>query len=365
MTTPTPPPPEQRTTATVRQDTSYSDARIRTTCLVVLTILAVGAALAYLRPVLVPLLIALLFTYCLKPVIAFQMTRLGLPRGVAIGGAVLVALLVLALAMTLVGLFAAELTANFGDYRRRVNLLSLEAADRLAGFGLKVKAPQVTDETIAALLDWAMGSGLGRIFEPVANALSGVGLVMLFVLFLLVGGSAYPPQAGTLLFEIETRAQKYILQMVGFSIVTGLLVGLSLGVIGVKFAFAFGCVAFVLNFIPTVGPLAATILPLPVVLLDDELSLTGKALAFALPAAIQLTFAVLQPRIQGEGQDLHPVTALAALVFFGSIWGILGAALAVPLTGVIKIVLERTPNTRPIADWMAGRFHGSPPRPPG
>jgi hypothetical protein len=47
-------------------------------------------------------------------------------------------------------------------------------------------------------------------------------------------------------------------------------------------------------------------------------------------------------------------------VFFGSIWGILGAALAVPVTGVIKIILERIPTTRPIADWMAGRFEPLP-----
>jgi AI-2 transport protein TqsA len=120
-----------------------------------------------------------------------------------------------------------------------------------------------------------------------------------------------------------------------------------------------------LNFIPTIGPLIATLLPLPVVLFapESEMGLTQKVLAFALPTGIQLIGAVIQPRVQGGGQDLHPVTTMAALVFFGSIWGILGAALAVPLTGVIKIILERIPNTRPIADWMAGRFttqHGAP-----
>jgi hypothetical protein len=61
---------------------------------------------------------------------------------------------------------------------------------------------------------------------------------------------------------------------------------------------------------------------------------------------------------------------MAALVFFGSIWGILGAALAVPVAGVIKIILERIPTTRIVGDWMAGRFDplapgaATPPRPP-
>src|SRR5262245_42397385 len=66
MSTPPPYQPDQRTTA---------DAPIRTTCLVVLTIIAVGFALVPLRPVLVPLLIALLFTYCLRPLIDFQVNR--------------------------------------------------------------------------------------------------------------------------------------------------------------------------------------------------------------------------------------------------------------------------------------------------
>jgi AI-2 transport protein TqsA len=127
-------------------------------------------------------------------------------------------------------------------------------------------------------------------------------------------------------------------------------------VLGVDFAYAFGFLAFLLNFIPTVGPLVATLLPLPVVLLDEEMSLAAKVLAIVLPAALQVMFAIIQPRIQGPAQDLHPVTTMAALVFFGSIWGILGAALAVPVTGVIKIILERIPTTRPMAEWMAGRF---------
>jgi AI-2 transport protein TqsA len=86
-------------------------------------------------------------------------------------------------------------------------------------------------------------------------------------------------------------------------------------------------------------------------------------MAVVLPSAIQLTFAVIQPRIQGGAQDLHPVTTMAALVFFGSIWGILGAALAVPVTGVIKIILERIPTTRLMADLMAGRFEPPPANP--
>ncbi len=345
------------------------DQKIRTACLVILTIVAVGAALILLRPVLVPLLLALLFTYCLKPVIELQMRRLGLPRWAAIAGAAFVGLVALAVAGFLVALFVAQLLDrdNLEKYQERFTVLvqRIQTTVPLEQFGLKVEAgqmPSVSAEDIRQILTSGISS--------TANVVTSVALVLIFMLFLLLGQGGRAPRPGTLLSEIETRAQRYILQMVGFSLVTGLLVGLCLGILGVKFAYAFGFMAFLLNFIPTVGPLIATLLPLPVVLLEEEMGPVTKVLAIVLPAAVQLAFAVIQPRVQGEGQDLHPVTTMAALVFFGSIWGILGAALAVPVTGVIKIILERIPTTRPVADWMAGRFdpnlHGppTPPRPP-
>jgi AI-2 transport protein TqsA len=337
-----------------------ADQKLRTTCLVILTIIAVGAALILLRPVLVPLLIALLFTYCLKPVIELQMRRLGLPRGVAIGGAAFVGLALLAVAGFLVAVFVAQLWDNLGKYQQRFQelLQRIQTNVPLERFGLRLEAgqlPTVSTEDLRQVLTSGISS--------TANIVTGGGLVLIFMIFLLLGQSGRAPRAGTLLYEIETRAQRYILQMVGFSLVTGLLVGSCLGIVGVRFAYAFGFMAFLLNFIPTVGPLIATLLPLPVVLLEEDLGLASKVLAIVLPAAVQLAFAVIQPRIQGGGQDLHPVTTMAALVFFGSIWGILGAALAVPVTGVIKIILERIPTTRPLADWMAGRFDPLQPGP--
>jgi AI-2 transport protein TqsA len=339
-----------------------SDLRVIATCLVILTVIAVGAALVPLRPVLVPLLLAILFTYCLRPVVEVQIRRLGLPRVVALGTTALLSLAILALLGFLVATFIAQFTRNLPEYQRRFRELSrqLTLAVPLDRFGVHIEPGQVfpypvTDDDIRRLLTGGLSSA--------ADLLSGGSLVILFVLFLLVGGPVTRPP-GSLLAEIESRAQRYILQMAGFSVATGTLVGLSLAVTGVDYAFAFGFIAFLLNFIPTIGPLIATLLPLPVILLDSDLSLPAKILALVLPVGVQLALAVIQPRAQSGSQELHPVTTMAALVFFGSIWGILGAALAVPLTGVIKIILERIPATRPAAAWLAGRLD-SIPLPPG
>jgi AI-2 transport protein TqsA len=87
------------------------------------------------------------------------------------------------------------------------------------------------------------------------------------------------------------------------------------------------------------------------------MSIVAKILAIAIPGAIQfVTGNIIQPRFMGSALDLHPVIVLMALIFFGMIWGIVGAFLAVPITAVIRIVLEKIPDTRPVAELLAGRL---------
>ena len=140
------------------------------------------------------------------------------------------------------------------------------------------------------------------------------------------------------------------------SSVTGILVGFVLSILGVKFYWMFGFLAFMLNFIPSIGSVIATILPLPVALIDPELGIVSKVLVLAIPGGIQFFIGnILQPKLMGESLDLHPIVVLLSLIFFGMIWGIIGMFLAVPITAVVKILLERFGYTRAIADLIAGK----------
>ena len=86
------------------------------------------------------------------------------------------------------------------------------------------------------------------------------------------------------------------------------------------------------------------------------------ASVIAVTAMIQLVSGnLVEPKIMGESSDLHPVTILLALMFWGVMWGVIGMFLATPITAAIKIVFERLDQTRPIADLMAGRLGKSPP----
>jgi AI-2 transport protein TqsA len=80
----------------------------------------------------------------------------------------------------------------------------------------------------------------------------------------------------------------------------------------------------------------------------------------AVTSTIQLISGnIVEPKLMGNSSDLHPVTILLALMFWGMMWGVIGMFLATPITSALKIVLERIESTRPLAALMAGRF-GSP-----
>src|SRR5438132_6495156 len=98
------------------RDQKRADRRVQTVCLLILTFIASAVALYLLRPVLVPFVLALFFTYCLTPLIDLQVKRLGAPRGVAVVGAAVIGLAVLVLTGFLITAAVANLSRSFGSY---------------------------------------------------------------------------------------------------------------------------------------------------------------------------------------------------------------------------------------------------------
>jgi len=194
-------------------------------------------------------------------------------------------------------------------------------------------------------------SWIGSAANSLAGLLSSGLLVIVFLVFLLTGTSHGNPVA-----DEENRIKRYLATKSVISGVTGLLVGGTLSVLGVELALVFGVFAFLLNFIPSLGSIIATLLPLPFVMFGDY-SIGVQIAAIAIPGAIQFVVGnLIDPKIVGKSMGLHPVAVLLALIFWGMIWGPVGALLAAPLTAVIGAVLDRSETTRPIAQALAGRF---------
>jgi AI-2 transport protein TqsA len=138
---------------------------------------------------------------------------------------------------------------------------------------------------------------------------------------------------------------------------TGFLVFLVLQFLGVRFAMSFGAFTFILNFIPNLGSIVATVLPLPFVLLTPDVSMVTVTLALLLPLMIQFTIgSVLEPKVMGDTLGLHPVVVLMSLIFWGILWGFAGMLLAIPMTASAKIILGRIEVTQPLVGILEGRL---------
>jgi AI-2 transport protein TqsA len=325
--------------------------RIRTISMLVLTAIALGAALNWLAPVMIPFVLAIFVATALVRVIGALQRWLRLPRALAVTIIVLGVFVLLAGVGALIAVSVAQLTANRAAYQNQLEGLLARLTPLLGRFGVEMGSLLPSMPTVAG---WMISAS-----NALATVLSEGLVVMIFVVFLL-SNAANRPTAGVWV-DIETRIQKYLLTKSAVSALVGVLTGLILAILGVDLSLVFGVFAFLLNFIPNIGPLAATLLPLPIVLMDPGLSATFSVLAIALPATMHFIVGnVVEPKVMGESLDLDPVVVLVTLIFWGMIWGFVGLLLATPITAILKILLERNPLTRPVADALAGRVgsHG-------
>ncbi len=329
---------------------------VQTICLVVLSALAVAAALYWLAQVMVPFVLAVFIAYGLSPLVDLSVRRLKFPRALAVAGTLALAFLLLVLMGGLISASVGQLAQNVDAYQEQLSSLLAELTTKLPleRFGISVDAQLDPLSQIPA-------SAVGRMLLGTTNALveilSQSLLVLIFVVFLLIGsGGRTPPLLGVW-SEIESNIQLYLGMKAALSAATGILVGVTLGVLGVDLALVFGLFAFLLNFIPSIGSVIATLLPLPVVLVSPELSTLAAVLAIAIPGTIQFAIGnVIEPKIMGDTLDLHPIVILIMLIFWGILWGIPGMLLATPITAVLKILFGKLEQTRPLAHLLAGRL---------
>ena len=340
--------------------TTQRELRIQTVCLLVLAILAATAAAYWLKPVLIPFVLAVFFTYSLLPLADLLRKYVKLPRWLAL----VMTLLVGVVALAAVALVTTASIRKFAEsshlYVEQLQLLRESALEALPldRMGLDVEDLQTS---VLQGSEQYVGNLLRSSLDNVLSFLSNSVMVLIFMLFLLLGKLTGPAaneaRSSGLLGEIERNIENYIVAKVVISIATGALHGLILLVLGVPFAVVFGVFAFLLNFIPNLGPVVATVLPLPVVLLNPELSPLVKVLAFVLPGILQAVSGnVVEPKWMGDSLDLHPITVLITLIFFGMLWGLTGMFLATPITAIVKILFEKVEVTRPLSRLMAGKM---------
>jgi AI-2 transport protein TqsA len=337
-------------------DQAQREQRIQTVCLLILSAVAIAVALLWLRSIMIPFVLAVFIAFGLSPLIDVQSRYLRAPRPLAVLVTLVVGFVVLGLLGGMISTSVGQLAANAEAYQEQLRRL----LDRLAAtLPLEQFSPQLKAavDTLTQHSLQIVGRVLAGTTSAILDLMSRGLLVLLFLVFLLLGGTTQTRRRGGVWSEVESRIERYLLTKILVSAATGLLVGTILMTLGIDLALVFGLFAFLLNFIPSVGSIIATLLPLPVVLVSPEVSALAAVLAIALPALVQFSIGnVVEPKIMGESLDLHPVTILIALMFWGALWGIIGMLLATPITAVLKIFFERLEVTAPVAELLAGRL---------
>ena len=204
-------------------------------------------------------------------------------------------------------------------------------------------------------------SSLGPFFSFISNLF----LIFVFVIFILAGRgktktkikSSFDARRSKKIIDviqnIDGQIQKYLAIKTVVSFITGAIATLVLMIFGVDFAIVFGFLTFLLNYIPTIGSIVATILPLIIAAFQFD-NLWPAFWIFIILGTTQMAIGnFIEPRLMGEGLGLSPLVVLFSLFFWGWLWGIPGMILAVPIAAIIKIVCSNVPSLEFVAALMS------------
>ena len=248
--------------------------QVQLVCLVIITACLVVGALHWLRPVLVPLIIALVLKNMLAPIVDVLVRRLQFPKVLAVLAAISVGIGVLVLLGSVAASSVRELT-------RKDNMrLYKEAAEALVR-----KTTHVFDklsDTHQGLADMGkeqfgdlpVGETVVKMTNSLVQEVIGLAelafLVLVFSIYMLQGYDPYAPARRGAVGKVETRLKKYLIIKTLVSAMLGMLVGLLLLTLNVPLVGIFTFANFALNFIPNIGPTVATMMPIPLMLFSRE-----------------------------------------------------------------------------------------------
>jgi predicted PurR-regulated permease PerM len=206
----------------------------------------------------------------------------------------------------------------------------------------------------------------GSIIQGLADAVSGVFgdiiMVILYGMFIVSEESSFSlklkklfPNKGNyesatnILNKINNSVSNYIRLKTLVSILTGIVSYVFLLIMGVDTPFFWAMLVFFLNYIPTVGSLIATVFPAIFSLLQFGEFTPFIIILVGLGLLQWFIGNILEPKIMGKTLNISPLVTILSLVVWGSIWGITGMLLSVPISVVLVIIFSQFESTKSVA----------------
>jgi predicted PurR-regulated permease PerM len=340
---------------------------VRSIALTGLFILAVFYTIYFMRSILLPIVLALLLSYLLRPIVR-GLAKLKIPLAVS-AALILIGLLVLvgygiSALVTPTVAWLQKAPAGLAELQHKLRPVKNSVAqvtqatgeiEKLATTNAEIKTVEVKRHPISETF-------FTRTPEFIASAV--LSLILLY--FLIVYDQAFIAKLVKLLptlsdkktavaiaHDIESQVSRYLFTITVINACLGLAVGTAVGLLGLRNPIMWGVMVALLNFVPYLGALTGIIcMTIGATLSFDSL---GYALIFP---AVYLAFGTLEgsfitPWIMGRSLTLNPVIILLSLTFWGWMWGIVGIILAVPILAAFKIFCAHIKPMEPLAEFLS------------
>lgn len=314
---------------------------------------------------LIPLALALFLASLLQPILAwFERKNVGFAISLSVIS--VTSLSALALFGMLVYQTGKSLMEEKAKLLSQIKIKLSSLLDRINQLtGVNVESSDIIDNLSQLLSsDWLMQSS--GTFAGMLGDFTGAFLMTALYLIAFLGGILKYEQYIHYLQDDEKGSQKmlegfeqvkgsivtYIKVKFLMSLCTGIGYGLICWAFGIDFALFWGYLAFVLNFIPTIGSIIATIPPFLLGLI--QLGSAGAVIGLmTLLLAVQFGFGnIIEPRLMGSSLSLNTVVVILGLVFWGYLWGVTGMVLSVPMLVLLKVILIQFDDAKIVVRLM-------------
>ncbi len=305
------------------------------------------------KSLILPFLLAIFLAIICAPPL-FWMRKKGIPTIISI---LLLVFVLLGLEM----LFASLIGSSIDEFSRNLPHYQVRLRELTGAFITWVKAQgfEISHDVLLKQLDPGKLMRLSaNMLGSLTSLLTNTFMIILTLVFILSEAAGFPDKVRAMLGNrnaglheygaIMQGVNKYLALKTMTSFATGALVTILLKILGVNFAIMWGLVAFLLNFIPTIGSIIAAV---PAVLLAlVQLGIISAAWVAGGYLFINVLIGnILEPKIMGSGIGLSALVIFVSMAFWGWVLGPIGMLLSIPLTMTCKIALAGNPETR----WLA------------
>jgi len=305
------------------------------------------------RSLLVPLFLSAFIAFLCSPPIQ-RLKSWGLPSWASIT-VVLLILVFAVLALTgIVGNSIREFTGRISSYDQSLDEMVASAITWLEDRGIDIE-----EENLQEIFDSRrLLTLISGILRELLGALSNLAVILLITVFMLIEAEGLPKKLRRIEGEPDADLSQYlkVSQAVndflrvktGMSLLTGALVTVFLIVIGIDYPFLWGVVAFLFNYVPQIGSIIASIPAILLALITRDLA-TALVVAGCYVGMNTVIGNAIEPRLMGRVMGLSIFVTFVSLIFWNWVLGPVGMLLSVPLTIVVKILLEHSDDLKPAA----------------